>query len=429
MKKLDLFKKVLTGDTYRDRDWIISAFSITQEVPDVNKHKLDPWHIYYTPTGSFFMNPEKGGELEKIDDAVKGEPVFKWKEKAHFEAKTVANLSSPIETTYGTIFVNALCLAFPFGDKIPFMTGRFDASDMEKRVLPLMIDETNKNHITIDEYKMYCNALSHLDQFMMISVQPASYKTILPAEGIHQLRDKLFEENKGHLDDPEVLAKINTELSKYDKNWMKGDPAEHSLSGNAFDIVRMRLFNTMGGDAGLSDDGKVDHIPKALVEGDDLSKFTAMSNSSRNASYNRGVATMLGGELVKWLLRISANVNIVQGDCGSVLGIHLDIDKSNYNKLVGMTVIEKDGKQVKITSEEAASKYIDKSVRRRSPMYCRKLNTDYCSVCAGDRLALHPEGASVAISGEGNRFMMINMKAMHGKALTLARYNYLKAIR
>jgi hypothetical protein len=244
---------------------------------------------------------------------------------------------------------------------------------------------------------------------------------------IYKLRAKLLEENKDRLHDPAVIAKIDAELVKADKEWIKGDPAENFLlGGKAFNVVRRKLYLQMGAEMGLEEGTDVVNIPTSLSEGWDITKFPAMNNSLRAGSFNRGAQTMLGGESVKWLLRASSNMTVAKDDCGSKLGVELVVKEEDKNNWVGFSVV---GTQapIKIT-EENFGQYLGKTVLKRSPMYCKLDKTDYCAVCVGDRLAANPTALSSAISEYGSAFLSLFMAAAHGKALLLAHMDFRKAI-
>ena len=73
---------------------------------------------------------------------------------------------------------------------------------------------------------------------------------------------------------------------------------------------------------------------------------------------------------------------------------------------------------------DVIEKYMGKKIKVRSPMYCKLPHTDYCAICVGPRLAESPTGASSAIAEYGSTMLLMFMKAVHGKALTLAKYDY-----
>jgi hypothetical protein len=437
----------MAAEEYRRRAWVISAFSQTRENPDAWKTDRYPWRIVQTPTAHFFVDPEKDSELATIDDAAPGQPPFSFHEPIDLKAGDVANLYGDVRTTYGNTLFNFLVLVYPFGDRVEFQLGRVSAAQLEDHVLKRTIDDPDagvKGNMSArapgtapkgtqaplytSEYVKFSNAMFQLTAFTQLCVPAVTRKTMQAAPGILELRDRLLEQNRDHLDDPAVVAGIMKELVKYDKEYLKDDEgANFLITKKSWDVVRTRLFSMMGMEAGFGDLTRADLVKTSLAEGWDISKFPAMNDTLRAGSYKRGAETALGGELVKWLLRVSANLGVTQEDCGTRLGLEMTVDEDNIYKLPGSSVVTPGGHE-KIDSEEAARRYLGKKIMLRSPMFCALAKTDYCSVCAGARLSLNPTALSVAISDYGSTFMGLSLGAMHGKVLETAKMDYRKSI-
>lgn len=434
MNKLEFFLAAMRAEEFRRRAWVISAFSLIREDAEEWKKDPYPYRIVQTPAGYFFVDPDKDRQLSPIDGVKAGEPPFSVKEKTLLPAFGEKKFAKPLETTYGRILFNYTVLYYPFKNKLEYVDRRIKPSEVEEMILPKLRDtpaegeERKQELIYVDEYLNFCDAMFYLASFTQICVPAGSKKSMTAAPGIKELRKKLFEENKDRLHDPAVIAMIDAELVKYDREYMKGDPAEGFLiNGKSWNIVRKKMFGMHGAEMGLSESVSVELIPNSLSEGWDVSKFPVMNNSLRIGSFNRGHQTMMGGESVKWLLRASSNINITKDDCGSRLGNPITVDGKNYSWLIGFHVITPQGSD-HVPDEEAAKKYIGKDVLVRSPMYCKLDKTDYCSTCCGSRLAENPTGLSVAISEYGSTFLDIYMSAAHAKALLLAKMDYKTAI-
>ena len=164
-------------------------------------------------------------------------------------------------------------------------------------------------------------------------------------------------------------------------------------------------------------------IANSLSEGWDISKFPEMNTSLRSGSFDRGAQTAFGGVTVKWLLRASNNLRITEKDCGSRIGVWLDVrSPADYKYLIGRTAIDDESgdKQTLVTDESVAGAYLGKRIQVRSPMYCALSHTDYCATCLGEKLSVNPYGLSTAISEVGSTFLSIFMKKMHGTQLATA---------
>jgi len=434
MLKKELFLAAMAADEFKRRAWVISAFSLINEGVDDWKKKPYPYRVVQTPAGHFYVNPDNTTQLLPIDDAVAGQSIYSVKEKVLITANEVLGVSEDMETTYGRLLFNYVAIIHPFKGKLPYLNKRVDPSEVEGLIIKRLKDTPKDTvdrideDIYVDEYLVFCDAMFFLTGFTQICVPAASKKTMTAAPGIEELKNRLIEENKDRLYDPAVIAKIDAELVAYDRAYLKGDSAEGFLiKDKLFDIVRKKLFSMHGAETGLDEGLSVDLIQNSLSQGWDVSRFPAMNNSSRAGSFNRGAMTMLGGESVKWLLRTSSNMSVTEDDCGATLGILFDINETNYTKLIGFHVIE-DNNTILITDKDLASKYVNKKVMVRSPMFCKLTKTDYCKKCVGENLAAHPTGLSVAISDFGSAMLDIFMKMMHGKKLSLAKLDYKASI-
>ena len=223
------------------------------------------------------------------------------------------------------------------------------------------------------------------------------------------------------MDDPATIARIDAELVAFDKEYLKGDPSEKFLiSAKSRNMVRRRLFLQYGGEAGLGNSNSMTLLKNSLSEGWDPASFPTLNNTSRAGSFDRGSETQKGGEEVKWLLRASSNIRILDEDCGTKLGKGVYVTSTNYKKLVSLYIITTNGIRL-VEDEPAAEALIGKSILVRSPMFCKHKLTDYCKHCVGERLGANKNAASSAITAEGSAFMLLSLKAAHGKVVSLAK--------
>jgi hypothetical protein len=447
MLRREFFLKAMKAGEYKRKAWVISAFSLVKEIPDQWKKEPFPYRIVQTPAGHFFIDPEKGNSLSMIEDAPAGVPLFAFSDSVELAKGDVENVfEDTVHTCYGNVLFNYTCLIWPFGTKVAFKTGRINASKLEQELLDRVVDtnpvaaahmpvgfiappivEHTHAPLPVNEYVKFCDAMFHLAGYTQLCVPAKTAKEMVAPPGIKELRDRLLKENKDRLHDPAVIAAIMKQLIAYDKDYLKGDEAMNFLiKGKSFDVVRSKLFLMHGAEFGFGEGG-MDLIDNSLSEGWNVEKFPSMMDSLRAGSYNRGAETMLGGEAVKWLLRASSNMVITKADCGTKLGLGMVVDKKNIYKLPGFSVVTEQGHQ-KITSAEDAQQYLGKHIMLRSPMFCSLDKTDYCATCVGDRLSVNPTALSSAISEYGSTFMLISMKAMHGKSLETQRMNYQTAL-
>ena len=424
MNKFEYFKLACKEKLHEERKWVFSAFTLQQEAPQ--EWMKDPYfgRIVQTPTGAFFVNAQK--ELEPLDGSSPAKPVFHLMQGITLKKDEFENVYEDMTVSLGNLFFN-LCSIIPaFGKKVPFIKGKIEISKVEEYIAkrlkstPSEGEQREDEFLYVDEYLRFCDSFSYLTEFTQICTIALTPKAITQAPGTIELRNKLVKENEGHLDDPLTVAKIEAELLKFDAEYLKGDPSEDFLiTKKARGTARKKLFLDYGADAGLTKTFKVDMIQKSLSEGWDVSKMPTMINALRAGSFDRGAETQLGGEAVKWLYRASSNVNILDKDCGTRLGLAITVTEHNKKKLVDMRVITQTSSKL-IKDEEEAGTYLGKRIMIRSPMYCKLDKTDYCRYCTGERLGANPNSGATAISKLGSTFLALSLGSFHSKQVKMA---------
>lgn len=431
MNKRELFIKAMKAGLYKKLEWVVSAFSISQETDAIFAYKIKT-----DPTGHYYLDPNTLKDWIKIDDAPAGVPVYRDEENIDITPEDIVNLKESITSTYGNLIANYVLLIYPFGDKIGYINKKIKLGSIEDYILPIFKsnppagEERDPKFIYVDEYLALGNAVIYCCGFSQIFTWGLTEKLVVPPEWVKEEKAKLIEKYKDRLNEAAVVAMIDAELVKKYKEYIKGDPGENFLiSAKSTDTVAKKKYLMVGGELGLSEDTvNVALIQNSLDEGWDIDKFPEMLNTLRAGSYNRGAQTVLGGVAVKGLLRASANLNVTADDCGSRLGMVADIEQNNLERFVGLSVILKDGTKP-MSKKEDVGAYLGKRIMVRSPMYCKLDKTDYCKICLGERLANNPEGLSIAVSEYGSTFLSIFMKGAHSKSLQLSKMNWKTAIK
>lgn len=421
MNAKEYYLKAMQKGLYKKRDWVFSCFCLQKQ--NVDKVKPYPYQIVQMPNGQYYY--DENLNLELIEGTSGSIPLIHARDVFELNPGDFINVKKRIVTTAGNILFNCCSIISAFGSKIEFITGKVSVSSIEDMLAPLIksIPEDNvrdESSIYVDEYLCFCDSFNYLTEFNLIFTQALTEKAITQAPGTIELRNKLVEENKDHLDDPLVVAKIEKALLEHDAQYLKGDKSKDFLiSKKSREVARRKLFLDYGSDVGLTDSFKADMVQKSLSEGWQIEKMPTMINALRAGSYNRGAETQLGGEAVKWLYRASSNINILDTDCQSSIGMTELIDKNNVKTLVGKRVMN--GNQTTLVeNKEQADTYLGKVITRRTPLYCKLLSTDWCRYCLGETLGTNKDAAAVAVSNLGSSILGIALKAFHSSGISTA---------
>jgi len=424
MDKRDFFMLCMREGKFRDKRWVLRAFALVREnkTPETSK----PLDIIQTPAGHFFKHPETG-ELEQIRGDVKpGRPMYDMKEKLNVKKGELPSILKDEETDYGRILWHCVVFLYPFDGWVAFKNQQIDMEQFEDELAAKLQDdiepgqEENKTLFYPRQLLRYYEAMAYGRGLAMLCVPAASPKSMTVDPKVLKRRDELFNDPKIDLNNQAIAASVEKELVDMDRASFEGDTASGFLINKKdFAIIRKKRFIAFGSGAGLTPDSKTAYVKHSLNEGVDVSHFKDYCDEMRTGSYKRGVETMFGGELDKWLVRESSNIRVGPNDCGSTVGIPTDITPENKLRWLGFNIV--DGKGVVKLSEDNIGTYMGKTVLRRTPAACWMPKPDYCTVCLGDKLSMNPDAISIAFSQYGHDFMGESMSAMHGKSLSIAR--------
>lgn len=439
MLKRDYFLMAMQAGAYKYKDWVLSVFTVTEpNATDFRPNRADyepgapephPYYLYREPNGKMWFFDSGEAEVEVVGGHKDG-PLCSPYDELVLEAGDLVNLSETVVSTYGQAFLNQLCLCHALGNKIPYINGEMKVGVIEGMIEKRLVDtdEPNKpdDAITVDELLAFQEACIMSAEYAMVVVPAASVKTMTVNPEIHKRRKELMEKYKDRLHDPVVQTQIAQELIQMDRDWMKGDVGEgFYFKDKSYDVVRKKVFLMIGSESGFGVSGRV--VDKSLDEGWDPADMPSMVNGLRDGSYNRGAMTALGGEATKFNYRIFQNTRVVGEDCKSPYGITVKLTKAKLKHYVGNSVVQ-DGKTIELTPENI-DKYLDKTVRVRSPLYCLAPGANFCACCIGKRIASTPEALSTYAADIGSTFMYIAMQAMHGKSMKVARLDWREQFR
>lgn len=444
MLKKDYFIECVQAKKYKELAWVINILSVTrrQNQENITPESEVPYELVNGEKGklSFFDPVDKMYKV--IEDSSSNEPLFYRKDLILMPGGTI-NIPvevTELQTTIGNVLLNACTLFDPLGTKVPFMNGgptindidKIDPGKMIKQVTSKVVSNDDwvdsrdaKTMISIAELIAWQNAVSWVSGFSAISNPTLTGKSTGTSDAVKIRRDELYEQYKDSLGNPAVQAKIEGELVKMDKEYLRDDPSyDFYYQDKHWANTRKKQYITTGIMSSI--DGETKFIKDPLVAGIDASNTPAYADSIRHSSYSRGHLTALGGELVKYIYRITQNIKIIEKDCGTKLYLPDYVLPGHENLYLGRYF--KDGEKLTEVTPENVSSIKGKILLLRSPAYCKTKDGNFCGVCMGKDLAATPNAIHTAAANPGSVMMNASMKAMHGKALKTIRFDYKTAI-
>lgn len=365
----------------------------------------------------FYVKVDKGEE-ELVDFI--GYPVYTFKFPVKLSRGDMKNLRTNVDTTVGRIVANKTLLEYNFGDKLEYINKKFSISDIEKELAKRLKDKSISTH----EYLRFTDATIFLTGLTSITNVSATFKNILPPPNIDKIKKDLIDQyNKKYgpkwVNDRLRVVEYVEELKKVDAEWLKDDPTNNRLIGKKIkDNARVKSYLTFGPEVGFTKDGsEMTFVQNSLSDQypKDKKQITAIYNSIRSGSYDRGQETQKGGVAAKDILRALSNYVIAGEDCGSKIGKTVLVTESNIESLKNRYMIQ-GGKTVLI---EDPKKYLGKTIELRSPMYCKNKESTYCKKCVGALMSDFKSAISLIGTDVSNILLTISMKSMHSNVVTL----------
>lgn len=381
---------------------------IFQHVVENDKHLyvvdevLHGDRLKFTFLGTNLITP-----LIKINDNIDVYP----NEIANHKTKEI------LVTSPGLLILNQRLFVESFGgDPVPYVNKEIKVGWLDELLAHLLIEDK----ITVEQAHHFTTNCYDIGYFGELCNRNFTSKSFTTDPRIKERKKELYgnltDEQKK---DPIVLSKIEEELLKMDREWLKDDDADffHSAQGGkSYDIHRKKMFITVGVIPAFSDKNEVEYnlIENALTEGWDKNNFDVIVNEIYKGSYSRGAETAKGGELTKYVLRVFQDLKITEYDCNTTLGCTIELndvyDHKHNLTLLGRNLL---GNNQPIDIE-FLKKNAGKKIIMRDPLYC-KCKTGLCFKCMGNNFEkIGEENIGSYILDISSGIMMIPMKNMHG---------------
>lgn len=418
--RLEYLNKCITNSNLLEtKNWYISCFGISILKDDLEWEKdLTRYRIVTKIDGLYYIDfdDENKSILVKIVDYKKNTPLFNMQEVIEIDSSWLPTIKGKIQTKIGRLIVNKVVLYDSIGVTINYLNEKINVKTIENIFSDKVKnkEDLKEGYVSVEQMKECVDRLNFLTNLSIIINVASTEKSITPPPGISEIKKKLLKEYENQLEDPVKVVELETKLSNIDKEYLSDDIAANTIFNNKSKTGRKKMFLMVGDTNDFTATGKGKVITDSLSEGLNINEdvFPAYMNDIRSGSFSRGSSTALGGYTYKILQRALSSIRIEEKPCVTTKGLKRLITKDNYKKLVNRYIKENSWKL--ISNIELASKYIDKIVEIRSPIYCKTEDNNVCYACMGENYKATPNGISNLAANVSAVILTIALKAMHG---------------
>lgn len=426
MNRLDFLRISIERDWIYDMAWVSAALGIPLPQPEPDLTKPDGSVQTTTFCTGFILD----GKFEKLEDVKPKEPVLSVASKILVDKSLASNIVEPVESSVGMLLMNHYLIISALRGEVPYVNSAkiIDILDGEcaKRMKRTPPDPSQyvKGEIYTRDFENYQKTADWMRQFAPLVTVSATYRIMVEPDGIVEFKAALAKKYEGKLYDPVELVKYENEIADFDKEWRKNDVTWGKFGGKKIDVSRKKLHGVVGATLGFNDkDADKRVYTGAIREGYsmDPKDLVLMVNDARGGSYSRGKETVDGGVGAKRTLASTNVYRFLDQDCGSRVGVLMQIREDNIKVVVGRTLITPGGGQRVIENSADARNYLGKTVSLRSAIGCRLKGQNRCRVCAGERMFKNPDGIAIVATEVTSEIITTSMKAMHGTITKLAK--------
>ena len=169
--------------------------------------------------------------------------------------------------------------------------------------------------------------------------------------------------------------------------------------------------------------GKIRLVKNNYKTGMDVKDIQAVANLQIFGAYSRAQDTALGGYMVSRLSALFQSLIGHKGDCGSTR--YLETVDTNPSDLMFRYVL--DGNEEVLVTEDNIGKYLNKPIKKRTPIFCKGIKGGICSHCLGEQPFLLTQEDSVNIGlyvpNIGSTILNAYMKTTHDMGIKLYKIN------
>lgn len=328
-----------------------------------------------------------------------------------------------VTTTAGEFIYNKLIVERDFKEVLGYWNVPINGSvlgDIETLLSKALLND----RITVKAMNDYLNRTQWLSkQFHSVISGSFTMGTLKPSPTVMKHRDKLLKENRKKIDEKDVVtaARIEKELLTMAENELKND---HGLDlyksgargsfGNNFKTV-----SVMKGPVFNPTTGEFDIVESNFMEGIRKDELPVYGNAIITGAYPKAIGTSKSGYFSKQIIAALQSVVLdVKGSDCKTKGLQtMTLHKNISSDFLYRYIIE--GGKLTLLDESNIDKYIGRSIKLRSPMYC--IGTKVCRTCAGlmyEKLEIDNIGLTAA--RVSSTLLNLSMKKFHDSSAKIS---------
>lgn len=378
--------------------------------------------------GPTTRNKQAEEDLHKIFDGKNGsvtlESVLKVGDKYDIDTTVMWD---GVYTSLGRVIFNEVL----FGH---FPNYTFLNEDMTaKRVNSVMDEYANQlslGKLDIEDYKMLLNKYEQLGFGITDLVSPSLSHSMLVKDDkvFNKKMEEIYSKYKTRIEEEQDVAAMDSfkhEMVEFSKEHYKDDPMSEVYESGAKpkwdnDFATLKIALGAIPDPGT---GKIRLVKNNYKTGMDVKDIQAVANLQIFGAYSRAQDTALGGYMVSRLSALFQSLIGHKGDCGSTR--YLETIDTNPSDLMFRYVL--DGNEEVLVTEDNINKYLNKPIKKRTPIFCKGIKGGICSHCLGEQPFLLTQEDSVNIGlyvpNIGSTVLNAYMKATHDMGIKLYKIN------
>ena len=351
---------------------------------------LKPGDITFSKLVEWFGNTVDISDDKKENKSAK-KSKYNCTDKMTIDGSTYAGISNTIQTTLGKFIFNKLLIEETrLTDILGYQNGVMEEKafgKMEKKITAELKDD----HVTVDQMYKYIDMRDWLGlQFHSVITTSFTPKVLRVPPEVKKLKKELLEKYKNEIanNDPKASEAIEKALVAKVTETLKDDVgmdlyisgARGSIGNNYKNMYLMRgaIKNEMYGGYNILTSGLLDGLEKKDI--------APHSNEIIGGAYPKAKGTAVSGYLSKELISAMQAETLAEkgSDCGTLAYLNITIPSDRSDDFAYRYII--DNNKLVCLTPDVLPKYIGKTVKLRSPMFCIGYGKEkcLCNMCAGD---------------------------------------------